>query len=125
MGVQGIGMSIETGYADIAIDDFKAGMRQLAASVTVITAAHDGSKDGLTATATCSVSADPPQLLICVNQLASAYGLIRDAGSFGVKTFWPESKKILPSGSPAWTTPERGDRFGLGTWTRIATGALY
>ena len=32
MGVQGAGMSIETGYADIAIDDFKAGMRQLAAS---------------------------------------------------------------------------------------------
>ena len=124
MGVQGVGMSIETGYADIAIDDFKAGMRQLAASVTVITAAHDGTKDGLTATATCSVSADPPQLLICVNQLASAYGLIRDAGSFGVNILAREQEDIALRFAGMDDT-ERGDRFGLGTWTRIATGAPY
>ena len=122
MGVQGVGMSIETGYADITIDDFKAGMRQLAASVTVITAAHDGTKDGLTATAICSVSADPPQLLICVNQLASAHGLIRDAGSFGVNILAREQEDIALRFAGMDNT-ERGDRFGLGTWTRIATGA--
>ena len=122
MGVQGVGMSIETGYADIAIDDFKAGMRQLAASVTVITAAHDGTKDGLTATAICSVSADPPQLLICVNQLASAHGLIRDAGSFGVNILAREHEDIAVRFA-GMDDSERGDRFGLGTWTRIATGA--
>ena len=122
MGVQGVGMSTETGYVDIAIDDFKAGMRQLAASVTVITAAHDGAKDGLTATATCSVSADPPQLLICVNQLASAHGLIRDAGSFGVNILAREHEDIAVRFA-GMDDSERGDRFGLGTWTRIATGA--
>ena len=122
MGVQEVGMSIETSYADIAIDDFKAGMRQLAASVTVITAAHDGTKDGLTATAICSVSADPPQLLICVNQLASAHGLIRDAGSFGVNILAREHEDIAVRFAGMDDT-ERGDRFGLGTWTKIATGA--
>ena len=122
MGVQGVGMSIETGYADIAIDDFKAGMRQLAASVAVITAAHDGTKDGLTATAICSVSADPPQLLICVNQLATAHGLIRDAGSFGVNILAREQEDIALRFAGMDDT-ERGDRFGLGTWTKIATGA--
>ena len=51
---------------------FKKGMRHLAASVTLITTRHDGTRGGLTATAGCSVSADPPQILVCVNKSASA-----------------------------------------------------
>jgi flavin reductase (DIM6/NTAB) family NADH-FMN oxidoreductase RutF len=60
--------------------------------------------------------------LICVNQLASAYGLIRDAGSFGVNILAREQEDIALRFAGMDDT-ERGDRFGLGTWTRIATGA--
>ena len=52
---------------------FKKGMRHLAASVTLITTRHRDRRGGLTATAVCSVSAEPPQLLICVNKSASAH----------------------------------------------------
>ena len=117
-----MGKPIEPGYTDIASDDFKTGMRQLAASVTVITAAHNEIKDGLTATATCSVSADPPQLLICVNQLAGAHELIRDAGSFGVNILARNHEEIALRFAGMDNT-ERENRFGLGTWTKIATGA--
>ena len=60
-------MPDKVAYRDVSGSDFKEGMRHLAASVTVITVDHNGKKDGLTATATCSVSAEPPQLLVCVN----------------------------------------------------------
>ncbi|MAI11982.1 MAG: hypothetical protein CBD27_08465 [Rhodospirillaceae bacterium TMED167] len=117
-----MGMPIETSYADISSGDFKAGMRQLAAGVTVITAALNETKDGLTATATCSVSADPPQLLICVNQLAGAHNLIRDAGSFGVNILARDHEDIALRFAGMDDT-EREDRFDLGTWMEVATGA--
>ena len=48
-------MPDKVAYRDVSVSDFKEGMRHLAASVTVITVDHNGKKDGLTATATCSV----------------------------------------------------------------------
>ena len=65
-------------YSDVSGCDFKEGMRHLASSVTVITVAHNGKRDGLTATATCSVSAEPPQLLVCINKEAGAHDLIQE-----------------------------------------------
>jgi flavin reductase (DIM6/NTAB) family NADH-FMN oxidoreductase RutF len=49
-----------SGCVDLA--SFRAGMRALAGAVTVLTTVHDGRRWGLTATAVCSVSADPPRL---------------------------------------------------------------
>ena len=59
---------------------FKKGMRHLAASVTLITTRHRDLRGGLTATAVCSVSAEPPQILVCVNKTASAHDPIGEAG---------------------------------------------
>ena len=58
---------------------FKRGMRHLAASVTLITTRHRDLRGGLTATAVCSVSAEPPQILVCVNKTASAHDPIGEA----------------------------------------------
>ena len=55
---------------------FKAGMRCLASGVTIITTIHDGQRAGLTATAVCSLSVDPPQLLVCVSHKAEAHDII-------------------------------------------------
>ena len=41
---------------------FRAAMRTVPGAVAVITAEHDGVRNGMTATAVCSVSAHPPQL---------------------------------------------------------------
>ena len=84
---------------------FKKGMRHLAASVTLITTRHCDLRGGLTATAVCSVSAEPPQLLICVNILAPDHRNIaeRFAGMDGV---------------------EGDDRFiDMGEWSTLTTGA--
>ena len=69
---------------------FKKGMRHLAASVTLITTRHRDLRGGLTATAVCSVSAEPPQILVCVNKTASAHDPIGEAGFFCVNILCPE-----------------------------------
>jgi flavin reductase len=68
----------------IAPADFKAAMRGLAAAVCVITTRHETLANGMTATAVCSVSADPPSILVVVNRSNRSHALIRDSGVFAV-----------------------------------------
>jgi flavin reductase (DIM6/NTAB) family NADH-FMN oxidoreductase RutF len=98
---------------------FKKGMRHLAASVTLITTRHRELRGGLTATAVCSVSAEPPQILVCVNKTASAHDPIGEAGFFCVNILAPDHRKI------AERFAGMGDeRFhDMGEWSTLSTGA--
>lgn len=48
-------------------DDFIAAMRQIASTVAVVTTAGPGGKHGATVSSFCSVSADPPTMLVCLH----------------------------------------------------------
>jgi flavin reductase (DIM6/NTAB) family NADH-FMN oxidoreductase RutF len=111
-------MSDSTG---ISADDFKKGMRELAAAVNVITVAHDGKQDGLTATAACSVSAEPPQLLICVNKEAGGHDLIQDSGKF-VLNIMARDQEDIAMRFAGMDGADRSERFGLGSWSELVTG---
>ena len=63
---------------------FKTAMRQLAGGVCIVTAALGSERGGLAATSVTSFSAEPPSLLVCVNQKASAMPLLRRSGRFAV-----------------------------------------
>jgi len=102
---------------------FKKGMRHLAASVTLITTRHRGQRGGLTATAVCSVSADPPQLLVCVNKTASAHDPIGEAGLFCVNILAPAHRKIAERFA-GMDGVEGDERFrDMGAWRELTTGA--
>ena len=102
---------------------FKKGMRHLAASVTLITTRHRQQRGGLTATAVCSVSAEPPQILVCVNKSASAHDPIGHAGFFCVNILSPQHRKIAERFA-GMDGVEGDDRFNdMGDWMTLSTGA--
>ena len=102
---------------------FKKGMRHLAASVTLITTRHRQQRGGLTATAVCSVSADPPQLLVCVNRNASAHPLIVASRKFCVNILAPQHRKIAERFA-GMDGVEGDERFvDMGEWSSLSTGA--
>lgn len=70
----------------MAVDarEFKRGMRQLASAVCVVTTSVDGVRNGLTATAVMSLTADPPQVGVAVNKSASAFAMLSTSGRFAV-----------------------------------------
>lgn len=68
----------------IAAEDFRLLMRCFASGVTVITTLREGIPHGMTATAFCSVSADPPTVLVAVNRSSRSHGFIAEGGRFGV-----------------------------------------
>src|ERR1044071_6160099 len=102
---------------------FKKGMRHLAASVTLITTRHQGQRGGLTATAVCSVSADPPQILACVNKSASAHASSGEAGFFCINILAPVHRKIAERFA-GMDGVEGDERFrDMGQWKELTTGA--
>src|SRR5262249_55586513 len=73
---------------------FRSALRNVPAAVGILTAEHESVRNGLAATAICSVSADPAQLLICVNRDASACPLISLSRSFAVNFLSEEHQEI-------------------------------
>ena len=65
-------------------DDLRMAMRQLAASVSVVAAKSGGARGGLTMTAVCSVSLEPPTMLMCINRASSSHDLIADSECFSI-----------------------------------------
>jgi flavin reductase (DIM6/NTAB) family NADH-FMN oxidoreductase RutF len=101
---------------------FIQGMRQLAAGVTLITTVHDGQRAGLTATAVCSVSAEPPQLLTCVNRRSETHRVIDRSGVFAVNVLASDQQHLAQIFAGA--TDIYGERrFEQAPWIELATGA--
>jgi flavin reductase (DIM6/NTAB) family NADH-FMN oxidoreductase RutF len=106
----------------IDADAFKLGMRQLAAGVSIVTTRRGEGRAGLTATAVCSVSAEPPQLLVCVHQDSDTYEAIRESGVLCVNLLDMRHEGLARCF--AGMTGKRGDeRFTEGHWGEMLTGA--
>lgn len=96
-------------------------MRQVVSSVAIVTAQTGSSRNGLTATAICSVSAEPPIMLACINRNASAEAMIAESGSFAINFLTEEQHHIARLFSKSKLSPD--ERFGEGTWRSMVTGS--
>lgn len=99
---------------------FRLGMRRLGGAVTLITTMHDGVRHGLTASAVCSLSSDPPSLLVCVNKEASAHDPLGAAQVFAVNVLAHEQTDLAMLFSSSKMIEQR---FASGSWVTGATGA--
>lgn len=108
--------------AACSIDDFRAAMRRVAATVNLLTTVHDGRRWGLTATAVCSLSAEPPMVLACVNRDAEAYEPLLRSRRLAINVLRDSQSGLATrfSGTGGW----RGEqKFAAGDWGALATGA--
>jgi flavin reductase len=99
---------------------FKSGMRRLASGVSIITTLGPDGPRGLTATAICSVSVEPPTLLCCINRGSSAHDVIHGSRVLAVNFLAAADEDLANRFSGVDT---REERFAEGRWTRLATGA--
>jgi flavin reductase (DIM6/NTAB) family NADH-FMN oxidoreductase RutF len=63
---------------------FKQVMRHWASGITVVTCRRPGGIHGMTASSFCSLSLEPPLLLVCIDRRNRTHDYIREQGSFGV-----------------------------------------
>ena len=101
--------------------EFKTVMRQVVSSVAIVTSRAGKIRNGLTATAVCSVSAEPPTMLICVNRRATAESLIAESGTFAINFLTQDQHQIARLFSTSKLSGE--ERFAEGQWAPLVTGA--
>lgn len=97
-------------------------MRHHAGAVTIISVGVPGGRTGLTATAFCSLTDDPPTIVACVNRNASAHDLIARHKAFCVNVLATGQQDVAMRF--AGRVGQEGEqRFDEGAWITLATGA--
>ena len=100
--------------------DYRDAMARLGAAVHIITTDGPGGRAGFTASAVCSVTDEPPTLLVCLNRSASCYPAFQANGVLCVNALAPGQQAL--SGLFGGKTP-MDERFAAGRWSRKRTGA--
>ena len=102
-------------------DFFRRVLGHFATGVTVVTTNHNGTISGLTVNAFCSVSLDPPLVLVCVDLSSNTLPLIRESKNFAVNILSNEQEYL----SRCFATPsiERYENFCHAEYATAVTGA--
>lgn len=98
-------------------------MRRAAASVTVVTTNGVAGRAGVTVSAMCSASADPPALLACIHQESTAVPAILGNGNFCVNILAEDQRHIAE-----WFAGLRReaavDKFDCASWRDLGEYGL-
>jgi flavin reductase len=96
---------------------FRAILRGLASTVTIISTEDEGRSFGIVVTATTSVSFDPPSHLVCINRASSIHAPVRRRGSFCVNILARENEAIGKS----FARLSGEERFENSGWSRCSS----
>ncbi|EPX76619.1 flavin reductase [Salipiger mucosus] len=105
---------------EITREAFRDGMACLAGAVNIVTTDGPGGRAGLTASAVCAVTDEPPTLLVCVNRGSSAGPAFLENEALCVNTVGPDHREtaMLFGGK----TP-MAERFSGADWGTGPSGA--
>ncbi|MDE1916702.1 MAG: flavin reductase [Sphingomonadales bacterium] len=111
------------GLPSVGADSHRNAMRHVAAAVTIITTHDHANPIGLTATAVCSVTADPARLVVLINKNTAASPVIVEHGRLCVNVLAGDQEdvgRVFAGMMPGVVGPAR---FDHGTWDSLVTGA--
>lgn len=102
-------------------DFFRQVMGHFATGVTIVTTNNHGTIGGLTVNAFCSLSLDPPLVLVCVDLTSNTLPLIRESKCFAVNMLTDKQEPL----SRCFATPsvDRFERFCDAPYHTAVTGA--
>jgi flavin reductase len=101
---------------------YREAMSRVGAAVNIITTTGPEGDGGFTASAVCSVTDDPPTLLVCMNRTAKLNLTFKQNGILCVNVLAPEHEELSPIFASVGELP-MPERFALATWRRLSTGA--
>jgi flavin reductase len=92
--------------------DFRKAMRTMTSAVSIVSAARDNHRFGMTATAVCSLSMQPPALLVCINQSSSLHHPLLSEGRFCINILHADQDELART----FSRKDIEDRFAHGNW---------
>lgn len=107
---------------DVEPRDYREAMSRFAGAVHVITTDGVHGRRGVTVIAACSVSDEPPTILACLNRVKRENDCFADNGVFTLNTLSAGQQPVADAFS-GLTGLSQDERFALGQWETLATGA--
>ncbi|MFE4539329.1 flavin reductase [Streptomyces scopuliridis] len=97
--------------------DFREAMAHLPAAVNILTTDGPSGRCGITLSAVCSVTDDPPTVLVCVNQGSAMHDVFRANGRVGLNVLGGDQQELALHFAGA-TKVAMAERFTWDIWDR-------
>ena len=78
----------------VSPEQFRSALRRWGSGVSVVTTDRLGGIQGITVSSFCSLSLDPPLVLICISKRTGSHRLIAEHGAFAVNILRDDQKPI-------------------------------
>lgn len=104
----------------VSKSEFRNAMARVCAPVNVITTQGPAGRGGFTATAMCSVTDEPPTLLVCMNARSAQTGLFVENRRFCVNVLTPEHREL--AGYFAGQQSDMEARYAAADWIDLPSG---
>jgi len=103
---------------------FFRGMRRLSSGVCVVATESNGVLAGMTATAVCSLTAEPPSLIVCLNKDSRTHNAIAASRHLTVNVLRQEQRRLAEcfAGHAARSGTRK---FQIGTWPQTDYGLPF
>lgn len=101
---------------------FRDAMARLGAAVNVITTVAPDGWLGFTASAVCSVTDDPPTMLVCMNRGSALNEAFKGAGVLCINTLASVQEPLSGLFAGSGNVP-MAERFARAQWSTLTTGA--
>lgn len=101
--------------------EFKNAMSSLASAVSVVTTKGVSGKHGFTASAVCSVTDNPPTLLVCMNTSSRSHASFVENKVLCVNVLSTDQEHLSNAFASSKLSSE--ERFQHGLWATLETGA--
>ncbi len=86
---------------------FRQVISNFMSGVVVITTAHEGARHGMTVSAVCSLSLEPPMLLVCLHSGSATQDAVRRSGRFAVNILAEDQGPL----AERFASPRSEDKF--------------
>jgi flavin reductase (DIM6/NTAB) family NADH-FMN oxidoreductase RutF len=101
---------------------YRDGMARFAAAVHIVTTDGPAGPAGFTASAACSVTDEPPTLLVCLNRASDLHTIFQQNAVFCVNTLAGDQRELSEIFAHRAGMP-MSERFALPVWEKRLTGA--
>ena len=106
----------------VSSDLFREAMSCVASAVSVVTTDGASGCAGMTVSSMCSVSDDPPSVLVCLNKTSPVSEVVRTNGTMCVNVLRDDQDYVSTAFAGDYLDANV-DLFVSGNWDRMATGA--
>ena len=106
---------------EVTKSEFRNAMARVCAPVNVVTTNGAAGRGGFTATAMCSVTDEPPILLVCMNERSTQSALFLENRQFCINMLGQEHKEL--ASLFAGGNQDMDARYAAADWVKLSSGA--